>query len=76
MNEIIFQKQQELAKEKPFLNTEMGQYVFQLGFEHGYKFTIDKACEWLENNLINYWSQCNANNTKDFISDFKKAMEE
>ena len=40
------------------------------------KQTIDKACEWLEENLIKYWGQINANNTEEFIKDFKKAMEE
>ena len=37
---------------------------------------IDKACVWLDDNLIHYWSGLNANNTKQFIEEFKKAMEE
>ena len=41
--------QNEFAKTRPYLNSEIGQYAFQLGFEEGVKFTknqfIDKACE-------------------------------
>jgi len=37
---------------------------------------IEKACEWLDGNLIHYWSGLNANNTKQFIEEFKKAMED
>jgi len=35
---------------------------------------IEKACEWLEENLLNYWSQLNANNTNDFIKGFKQSI--
>lgn len=37
---------------------------------------ISKACKWLEDYLLDYWSQINANNTESFIDNFKKAMEE
>lgn len=34
---------------------------------------IDKACEWLEEHLLNFWSQ-KITNTEHFIEDFKQAM--
>lgn len=37
---------------------------------------ISKACKYLEENLLGYWSQLNANDTDDFIERFKKSMEE
>ena len=36
---------------------------------------LSKSCEWLEDNLINYWSQLNADETGEFIDDFKFKME-
>lgn len=33
--EEMMAKQKEVAKTKPFMNTEMGQYAYQLGFEDG-----------------------------------------
>ena len=38
------------------------------------KETIEEVCEWLENNLLRYWGQMNANKTEDFIKDFKDYM--
>ena len=35
---------------------------------------IEEACEWLDENLINYWSQAYTDNC-DFIEDFRKALE-
>ena len=37
---------------------------------------IEKACEWLTDNLLHYWGQINANDTDEFIDNFRKAMEE
>lgn len=34
---------------------------------------IDKACEWLEEHLLNFWSQ-KITNTDYFIEDFKQAI--
>ena len=39
------------------------------------KTMIEKACEWLKDSLINYWSRVNADSS-NFIKDFKKAMED
>lgn len=48
---------------------------YNIGKKVEKRLMIDKACKWLENNLINYWSQLNANNTESFTIEFKKAME-
>ncbi len=45
-------------------------------YKQGYKDAIDKACEWLNENLLHYWGQINANDTDEFIDNFKKAMEQ
>lgn len=42
--------------------------------KQGKREMLDKACEWLENNLLNYWQQINTDSSK-FIEDFRKAME-
>ena len=34
---------------------------------------IEKACEWLEEHLLNFWSQ-RITNTDYFIEDFKQAI--
>lgn len=36
---------------------------------------IEKACEWLEEHLLDFWSQ-RITNTDYFIEEFKKTMEE
>jgi len=46
------------------------------GYIDGYKDAVNKACEWLDNNLPLYWGQVNADNTDGFIRMFKKATEE
>lgn len=42
----------------------------------GRREMLDKACEWLNDNLPLYWGQVNADNTDRFVRIFKKAMEE
>lgn len=37
--------------------------------------SLYKVCEWLNNNLIDYWSRQNGH-PATFINDFKRAMEE
>lgn len=37
---------------------------------------ISNACKYLEENLLNYWSQLNANSTNDFIERFKQSMKD
>ena len=49
--------------------------AYRIGFEDGVCDVIDKACEWLEDNLLSYWQQC-ATDPEEFIKEFRKAMEE
>lgn len=52
------------------------QETTMYGWELGYKDAVDNACEWLADNLLHYWGQINANDTEEFIDNFRKAMEE
>ena len=45
------------------------------GWELGQQDTIDKAIEWLDEHLLEYWGQQNSD-PSNFLIDFKKAMEE
>lgn len=49
--------------------------AFKAGAEWQKEQIIDKACEWLEEHLLDFWSQ-RITNTDYFIEDFKQAMEE
>lgn len=51
-------------------NKEMERYV-----EYEKNKLLEKACEWLEDNLASFW-QCKFYDEIVFINDFKKAMEE
>lgn len=44
------------------------------GWELGWQDSIDKAVEWLDEHLLDYWGQQNSDPSNFFI-DFKKAME-
>ena len=47
--------------------------VYEDGCEHGYQYAIEKACEWLENELHKgLWGKSQS----AFIEQFKYAMEE
>jgi len=73
---------QEQQDEKD--TSDMLTVTYLRGGDEGKKIMVDKACEWLEENLINYWGQLfanyygqiNANDTEQFIKNFRKAMEE
>ena len=51
-------------------------HVLNKGAAIGRREMLDRACEWLADNLLHYWGQINANDTDEFIDNFKKAMEE
>ena len=81
LNNEMFTALNEVANNKPFLNTEMGQYAYQLGFEKGAeidrKILIDKVCEWLGNRdimekILHYRTSL----IDDYVKEFRKAMEE
>ena len=44
------------------------------GWELGWQDALDKAIEWLDEHLLEYWGQQNSDPSNFFI-DFKKAME-
>ena len=77
-----FAQWQEQQDEKD--TSDVLTVVYLRGADEGKKIMVDKACEWLEENLINYWGQLfanyygqiNANDTEQFIKNFRKAMEE
>lgn len=43
--------------------------------EYGRRLMINKACEWLEEHLLDYWQQSVTDST-NFINDFRKTMED
>ena len=67
--------QNEFAKTRPYLGSEMGEYAFQLGFEEGVKFTKNQFIEMVWKFLDDL---CDRNFLKkdDVFERFKKAMEE
>lgn len=50
------------------------QETTMYGWELGWQDSIDKAVEWLDEHLLDYWGQQNSDPSNFFI-DFKKAME-
>jgi len=57
----------------------VGQVGFEFGAEYGYQYAIDKACEWLKENIYHRVYECGDRlgyPTADFLKDFRKAMEE
>lgn len=48
------------------------------GSEYGYQYAIDKACEWLTNNLhlVRDWSGTPSQNYKELVRMLRKEMEE
>ena len=54
-------------------------FPFEFGAEYGYQYAIEKACEWLRENIYHRVYECGDRlgfPTADFIKDFRKAMEE
>lgn len=49
--EAMMAKQMEISKTTPFLNTEMGQYAYQLGFEDGVDYTLSHQWISIEDKL-------------------------
>ena len=55
----------------PFFQLEMTEYAEQLAFYKGVEFIIEKACDWLYDNMGSI-----DRSTDTFVNDFRKAMEE
>lgn len=49
--EAMMAKQKEASKSTPFLNTEMGQYAYQLGFEDGVDHALSHLWVRVEDEL-------------------------
>lgn len=61
----------------PYALKEIGEAHYQ-GAEHGYQYAVDKACEWLRENIYHRVYECGDRlgyPTADFLKDFRKAME-
>lgn len=63
------------ADEHPNISEEEQVGMGGLGMTWQKKTLIKKACDWMEEALIDYWSGINADSS-NFINDFKRAMEE
>ena len=50
-------------------------HVLEKGVKQGKRELIDRACEWLRDNLHHYWGSISAD-PHNFLFDFRKAMEE
>ena len=50
-------------------------HILEKGVKQGKRELIDKACEWLDDNLHHYWGRISAD-PHNFLFDFRKAMEE
>ena len=63
-------------------DTESSKYEQECyvdGAEDGYEYAVDKACEWLRENIYHRVYECGDRlgyPTADFLKDFHKAMEE
>lgn len=70
-------QRQEHGVNDPYMITEINE-AFDAGFDKGYQYAIDKACEWLSNNLhlVRDWSGTPAQNYRELVIRFRKAMEE
>lgn len=65
---------------RPNIEAQKVKYACKEMFEWADKTMIEKACEWLKNNVNNYldwydWEECRVN-TDNLLYDFRKAMDE
>ena len=59
-------QRQEHGVNDPYMITEIDE-AFDAGYDKGYEYAIDKACEWLDSYFEDGYDLCN---------DFRRAMEE
>lgn len=48
---------------------------YEQGYHEGWYTATQKAVNWLREHLPEYWQNINANDTKEFLEQLKKAME-
>ena len=61
----------------PYALKEIGEAHYQ-GAEYGYQYAVEKACEWLRENIYRRVYECGDRlgyPTADFLEDFRKAMQ-
>ena len=71
-------QRQEHGVNDPYMITEIDE-AFAAGFDKGYQYAVDKACEWLRENIYHRVYECGDRlgyPTADFLKDFRKAMED
>ena len=68
-DEIMFVRMRQLANKIPQMNTETGQYCYQMGFNDAIEYITNKACEYLK-------ELAEGSDVEDLLNNFKKAMEE
>jgi hypothetical protein len=44
--------------------------------EHGYQYAVDKAQQWIDDNVLEFKGESFVHDFKDCLQDFRKAMEE
>lgn len=52
--------------------------AYLAGGEYGYQYAVDKACEWMRENIYHRVYECGDRlgyPTADFLKDFRRAME-
>ena len=67
-------RQEDFKQKATEYNNNVNMHLdFYNGAEHGYQYAVEKACEWLENELHKgLWGKSQS----AFIEQFKYAMEE
>ena len=73
-----WQKEQDAIEVKEVDEEYNGKamlHVLEKGVKQGKRELIDRACEWLRDNLHHYWGSISAD-PHNFLFDFRKAMEE
>jgi hypothetical protein len=73
--------QEELIREvgKVIPNGVYSEEVIQLAFTmftHGYNYAVDKACKWIDDNVLEFKGESFVHDFKDCLQDFRIAMEE
>ena len=65
-------QRQEHGVNDPYMITEIDE-AFDAGYDKGYQYAVDKACEWLETHLLH--AEADGYMTTDLFKQFKQFME-
>lgn len=50
--------------------------LFEKGCEYGYQYAVEKAQQWIDDNVLEFKGESFVHDFKDCLQDFRKAMEE